>query len=189
MKKLLLLLAAIVIMTTAGTAAFAQGGSYNKGDNMLNIGIGVGSPFFGSGYSSSLPVNPSLSFEHGVSDVISIGGQLSYASAKYSYDYGIYADASSFKESATYVGLRGSYHFNEALQLDDKWDFYGGASLGYVIVSVSDYSGYGGSASASALGFGLYGGGKYYFGEKMALYSELGYQSLALLNVGISFKF
>jgi len=62
---------------------------------------------------------------------------------------------------------------------------YGGASLGYVIVSVSDKRGYSGHA-ASAVGFG---GGKYYFSSNTAVYAEVGYQSLSFLNIGVSFKF
>lgn len=186
MKKQLLTLCAILMI---GTIVSAQEGSFNKGDNLINIGIGLGSPFFGSGYSASLPINPSVSFEHGVNDVISIGGQISYASAKYTYNgYGYYDESFSFKQSATYVGFRGSYHFNEALSLADKWDLYGGASLGYVIVSASDVNGYD-YASASAFGYGLYGGGKYFFSKRTGIYAELGYQSLSFLNVGLSLKF
>jgi predicted porin len=65
---------------------------------------------------------------------------------------------------------------------------YGGASLGYVIVSVSDKRGYSGRA-ASAVGFGAFGGGKYYFSSNTAVYAEVGYQSLSFLNIGVSFKF
>jgi len=69
MKKQLLLIALFIAISSA---AMAQGGgsAYNNGDNLVNIGIGIGSPFFGSGYSSSLPVNPSFSYEKGVADVI-----------------------------------------------------------------------------------------------------------------------
>jgi len=53
---------------------------------------------------------------------------------------------------------------------------------------VSDNTGYSGSA-ASDVGFGLFAGGKYYFQENTAVYAELGYQSLAFLNIGVAFKF
>lgn|ERR1700744_4470180 len=184
MKKQLLLIALFVVITSA---AMAQGGgsAFNNGDNLVNIGIGIGTPFFGSGYSSSLPINPSFSYEKGVTDAISVGGQLSFASSK--FDDRPYSDY-TFKESAFYIGARGSYHFNQDLNLDSRFDLYGGASLGYVIVSVSDNTGYSGSA-ASDLGFGLFAGGKYYFQENTAVYAELGYQSLAFLNIGVAFKF
>lgn len=184
MKKHLLLITLFIIGISSAAIAQGGGSAYNNGDNLLNIGIGIGSPFFGSGYSSSLPVNPSLSYEKGVTDAISVGGQLSYASSKFDdYPYSNYR----FKESAFYIGARGSYHFNQDLNLDSRFDIYGGASLGYVIVNVSDNTGYSGSA-ASDVGFGLFAGGKYYFQENTAVYAELGYQSLAFLNIGVAFK-
>lgn len=160
--------------------------AFSKGDNLLNIGIGIGSPFFGSGYSSSLPVNPSVSYEKGITNEISVGGQVAFASSKYKVNFpgGNY----SFKENATYIGARGSYHFNELLELDPKFDVYGGASIGYVIVNVKDNQGYNGT-TGSGVGFGLFAGGKYYFSKNTALFAELGYQSLAVLNVGVAFKF
>jgi hypothetical protein len=184
MKKNLLL--TLVLAAVVGSAAFAQSKSaFSKGDNLLNLGIGLGSPYFGSGYSSSLPVNPTVSFEHGITDAISVGAEVSYASSKYSY--GILGSNYSFKESATFIGARGSYHFNELLNLDSKFDVYGGATIGYVIVSVSNNQGYTASA-ASGAGFGAFAGGKYYF-SKIAVYAELGYQSLSVMNAGITLRF
>lgn len=159
--------------------------AYSKGDNLLNIGVGIGSPFFGSGYSSSLPVNPGISYEKGITNEISIGGQAAYASSKYNVD--LPGANYSFKENAFYIGARGSYHFNELLELDPEFDVYGGASLGYVVASVSDNQGFNGT-TGSGIGFGLFAGGKYYFSNNTGLFAELGYQSLAVLNVGVTFK-
>ncbi|MBS1525015.1 MAG: outer membrane beta-barrel protein [Bacteroidetes bacterium] len=185
MKKNYLLTALFII--TTGSLAMAQSKSvFSNGDNLLNLGIGLGSPYFGAGYSASLPINPTVSFEHGFTDAISAGAEVSYASSKYSYS--VPGAAYSFKESATYLGVRGSYHFNELLQIPDKFDVYGGASLGYVVVSVSDNQGYAASA-ASGAGFGVFAGGRYYFQSNLAIYAELGYQSLSVLNAGITLKF
>jgi len=181
MKKQLLLIAVLILGAIDGMAQSKS--SFTKGNNLFNVGVGIGSPFFGSGYESSLPVNPSISYERGVSDAISVGGQLSYASAKYDAGFNY-----TFKESAIYIGARGSYHFNELLKLSPKFDLYGGTSLGYVTVSVSDNQG-SFTGTASGFGFGLYAGAKYYFGSSTAIYSELGYESLSFLNLGIAFKF
>ena len=159
--------------------------AYSEGDNLLNLGIGIGSPFFGSGYSSSLPVNPSVSFEKGITEEISVGGQVAYASSKYNVD--LPGANYSFKQSAFYIGARGSYHLNELFKLDPKFDVYGGASLGYVIASVSNNQGFNGT-TGSGVGFGLFAGGKYYFAKNTSLFAELGYQSLAVVNVGVAFK-
>lgn len=181
MKKQLLFIALFGLFALAVKGQSKS--SFNKGDNLFNIGVGIGSPFFGSGYSSSLPVNPSVSYERGVSDAISVGGQVSYASSKYDGGYNY-----TFKESAIYIGARGSYHFNQLLNINPKFDLYGGASLGYVTVSISDNQSTI-TGTASGFGFGLYAGGKYYLGSGTAIYSELGYQSLSFLNIGVAFKF
>jgi hypothetical protein len=179
MKKILLAVLGLSVFTSVSRAQSSSDG-FAKGDNVVNLGIGLGTPFFSGGYSSSLPINPTISFEHGIGNAISVGAELSYATAKDSY-YGI-------KYSATYVGARGSYHFGDALQLDKKIDLYGGVGLGYVIVSVSDNTDHL-AATGSAAGYGLYAGGKYYFAPSTAVYAELGYQSLSYLNIGIAFKF
>ncbi|RBQ05380.1 outer membrane beta-barrel protein [Pedobacter miscanthi] len=180
MKKQLLLIALFIFSVSAVNAQSKS--SFSKGDNLFNVGVGIGSPYFGTGYSSSLPVNPSVSYEIGVSNAISVGGQVSCASSKYDgYNY-------TFKESAIYFGARGSYHFNQLLKLNPKFDLYSGLSLGYVTVSISDSESIV-TGTASGFGFGFYAGGKYYLGKSTAIYSELGYQSLSFLNVGIAFKF
>ncbi|HVV53701.1 MAG TPA: outer membrane beta-barrel protein [Mucilaginibacter sp.] len=186
MKKNLLLTALLIVMTGSLAMAQSQSSAFSNGDNLLNVGIGLGSPFFGSGYSASLPINPTVSFEHGVTDAISVGGMISYASSKYSYT--VPGLAYTLKENATFLGVRGSYHFNQLWQIPDNFDVYGGASLGYVIVNVSDNQGYA-TGTASGLGLGVFAGGKYYFQSNLAVYAELGYQSLSVLNAGITFKF
>src|SRR5882757_8920771 len=80
-------------------SAYAQ---YQKGDKLLNLGIGLNSY-----YSAGTPL--SASFEVGVTDVISVGGLLDYVGNSYGYPGG----STSF--SALYIGVRGSYHFNELL--------------------------------------------------------------------------
>jgi len=185
MKKTLLI---IFLLMAARTISVAQSSSaFSNGDNLFNAGIGIGTPFFGSGYSSSLPVNPTISYERGITDQISVGAQLSYASSKYSFDDG-FGDDYSFTESAVYVGARGSYHFGEQLGLDSKFDVYGGVSAGYVVVTVSDNEG-DSDTGTSKPGFGAFAGGKYFFQPKLGVYAEVGYQSLSYLNIGLAFKF
>jgi hypothetical protein len=184
MKKQSLLL--VLLLAIASTVMAQSKSAFSNGDNLFNAGVGLGSPFFGTGYSSSLPVNPTVSFEHGFTDEISAGAQVSYASYKYNYGYA--GSAYAFKESATYIGVRGSYHLGQMLELDSKFDVYGGASLGYVVVSLSDNAGYSASA-ASDIGYGVFGGGKYYFSNNAGIFAEVGYQSLSFLSVGITLKF
>ena len=180
MKKQLILIAVFIFAVSISKAQSASGGSF------LNLGVGFGTPFFGTGYSSSLPVNPVVSFEKSVADEFSAGAEAAYASSNYNFSgYGL---SYTFKETAIYVGARGSYHFNKALGLGDKADLYAGASAGYVVVSVSDNLGNAASA-ASGVGYGGFVGAKYYFAPAIGVFAEAGYESLSYFKVGLAFKF
>lgn len=73
MKKLLLTTALAIV----GTMVNAQ--TYNEDDNLLNVGIGLGSTFT-TGDNTLPPL--SASFEHGFTDKISAGGFIGYAGSK-----------------------------------------------------------------------------------------------------------
>ncbi len=174
MKKIPALFTAFILISFAAAAQ-----AFKESDKLLNLGIGIGTPYFGSGYKSKLPVNPTITFEKGIQPNISVGGTLSYASSKYNYYFDL-------NYTAIFLGARGSYHFPLSNQ---KTDLYAGAGLGYVIVSVSSKeSGYSASA-ASGVGYNVFGGVRYYVGAKAAVYAELGYGSLSIGNAGVSFKF
>jgi len=90
------------------------------------------------------------------------------------------------KYSYTVIGVRGNYHFYTT----DKLDTYGGLMLGYDVVTdkwhgtgSADYKGSGSEAACS-----LFVGARYYFAPGIAVFAELGY-SIAILNLGIAFKF
>ncbi len=166
-----------VLFVLFAMAVSAQN-SFTKGDNLVSLGVGLGSPYWGSGYSASFPLNPTITIEKGITNEISIGGTLSYSSSKFDYY--------DWKFNAYYIGARGAYHFDISR---DNIDVYAGAGLGYVIVSVGSKSSGVASTAASGVGYAAFGGGKYYFNHKTAAYAELGYGSFSILNLGISFKF
>lgn len=158
------------------TQSFAQ---YQKGDKLLNAGIGLNS-YYGGG----LPIGGSLEF--GVTDQISAG--VSFDFATWGYNFGGY----KWRYTFLYPGVRGSYHVNELLNLNnDKLDLYGGLFLGYVISSYSDNSGYTGSyynAYGNTVRVGAHIGGRYYFNNNVGGFAELGY-GVSALKVGVAFKF
>lgn len=172
MKKITTLFTVFILISLAGTTQ-----AFKENYKLLNLGIGLGSPYFGTGYSSSLPVNPTITYEKGVSDEISTGITASYTSKRFK--------GFDLKYNAFYLGVRGSYHF--ALN-NNKLDPYLGGGLGYVVVSVGDKT-YGTLAAGSGVGYSFFAGGRYYWAEKASLYAELGYGSLSILNLGVSFKF
>ena len=161
---------------------------FSKGDNNLNLGVGIGSVLGGtSGYSTTTPPL-SVSYERGIVDhlfddksTLGIGAYLGYVANKYDFGGGY-----GWKYSHTIVGARGALHY----QLVDKLDTYGGLMLGYNIVTSSWYGSQQnvGSASGSALGWSLFLGGRYYFTDNIGAFAELGY-GIAYLQLGVSFKF
>lgn len=178
MKKII-----FTIAIALGLSASAQ--TYDEGDNLLNIGIGLGSAFR-TGTSTLPPF--SVSFEHGFTDKISAGGILAYMGSK--EEVSVFTTTYTFKYSYIIFGARGSYHFYNT----DKLDAYGGAMLGYVVgnskVEVDGPSGFftPQPASVGGVAYGFHLGGRYYFSDKMGAFAELGY-GLAILNVGITAKF
>ncbi|MCK5051893.1 MAG: hypothetical protein KAS53_09230 [Candidatus Cloacimonetes bacterium] len=110
---------------------------------------------------------------------ISFGGLIGIAKSEHDW---VYYDNWTY----TYfvLGARAAYH----LKLESpKIDPYGGLMLGYNIVSFSGDEVFGYSAGTSYLMYGFYGGARYFFNPKMAVYAELGY-GFGYLNLGISYK-
>ncbi len=168
MKLTIKKLFAVLILSGLGiTASFAQ--AYEKGDNLLNVGIGLGGGF-------GTPIG--LSFEHGFSDKISGGAYVAYATT----------DGGFAGLNYTYIltAARASYHFDLNV---DKLDPYIGAILGYNIASVK-FKG-GGTVPGASAGGVIYGGhvgARYYVSEKIGVFAEAGY-GIGNLNAGIAFKF
>ncbi len=159
-----------------GTQSFAQ---YQKGDKLLNAGIGLSS-YYGGG----LPIG--ASFEVGITDEISVGAQLDFYT--WGYNFGGY----KWRYTFVPVAVRGSYHVNELLNLNnDKLDLYGGLALGYYISSFKDNSGYSGfydNAYGNQVLFGIHLGGRYYFKPNLGAFAEVGY-GVSALKLGVAFKF
>lgn len=173
MKKVLLgFIVFGAVMVFNATNTFAQ---YEKGDKLLNLGIGLNSY-----YSGGIPLG--ASFEVGITDEISVGGSASFLSHTY---YG------NDKFTAIYIGGRGSYHVNKLLNLgSDKTDLYAGASLGYRSFKWNnDYFGSLGGSYGSGVYFGGFIGGRYYFKPNLAGFVELGAGGSSNANIGLTFKF
>lgn len=164
----------------------AQNTTFNEGDKVLNLGIGLGSTLYtGRFYSTTVPP-VSGSFEVGIKDELfdensslGVGGYVGYSSSKYS------GWGSEYGFSNFIIGGRGSLHY----QFIDKLDTYGGLMLGFRVVSWKSSSGgfdYG-SVAGSGLATAFYVGGRYYFTDNLAGMVELGY-GIAYLNIGIALK-
>lgn len=162
MKKTNLIIAALLLVMafTAGSVKAQD----VKGKNFVNAGIGVGT--FGFSGTGGVPVT--LSLEHGFTDKISGGLYFGIIQRKYFDD---------FKYNYKVIGVRASYHFNEALNISNpKVDVYGGASLYYrgYTVKWEDSDG-AQKTSASTVGIALHAAGRYMFANKLGAYAEIGY--------------
>lgn len=175
MKHIFKFLCVIVMVFSA---SFASGqGRYDKGDFLLNAGIGLG--YY---YAGGVPLL--VSGEWAVNDVITVGPYLGYTS--YSYRWAGYG---RWKYNFIDIGVKGSYHFNEVFEItDERIDVYGGLSLGYLISSYSGDDFFGvNDPYPDVFRLGIHIGARYFFTEKVAGFGELGY-GVAPLALGVTFK-
>ena len=160
---------------------------FQPGEKIVQAGLGFGM----MGLYGDIVIPP-ISFSVDIAKEIegfpvSFGGLIGIAKSEYDWSYAYYDD---YKWTYTYfvIGGRAAYH----LKLDSpKIDPYGGIMLGYNIVSFKEpanwNSSYGYSGGDSYLMYGFYGGARYFFNPKMAVYAELGY-GFGYFNLGISYK-
>jgi opacity protein-like surface antigen len=168
-KKVFLFAGLFLIFMSAANAQDI----FRKGTQFVNAGLGLG---------SYIPVE--VSYERSILDglikgengAIGVGAYLGYyGDTEYDWRYNHYV-----------LGARGAFHY----QFIPKLDTYGGLMLGYNIASVK-WVGDGestGTASASAFGYALFVGGRYFFKPNLGVYSEIGY-GIAYLSAGVTLKF
>ena len=171
MKKVTLTL---LIISTFCTISFAQTGAFRNGDNLLNVGMGLNSY-----YSGGMPVGGS--FEFGVTEDISVGVSL---------DYLAYREAGVSKLNAFYLGARGSYHFNNLLEIkNQKVDLYGGLGSGYLRTSKKGDGNWRVETTTTGAYYEIFMGGKYYFNKSIGGFVELGAAGSTNARIGLAFKF
>lgn len=185
MKKFLFLAGLFMAAATASAQA-----DLGKGNLQLNAGTGI------SGWG--IPVYVGL--DYGVTDEITVGGELSYR-----YDTSSYAIRANFgrfgeyrSDKITYrhhtfgVFTNGNYHFNRLLRLPRQLDLYAGASLGFFFGSVTSSEGnikYTGD-SYSGFSAALQTGARYFFTDNFGVNLELSGGVLTSgLKAGITYKF
>lgn len=184
MKKIITMVAAIMM---AVPLIQAQESMFNKGDKVINLGIGIGNTFYsGSYYTRGVPP-VSFSYEQGIVDevfdkgVIGIMGYVGYNSYKYDYlGWG-------YKYSNIVIGAGGLFHY----PLVDKLDTYAGVLLGYNISTATEFGtpiGWDYNATSGGIVFSGFVGARYYFSEKFAAFGQLGY-GIAYLTLGVSIRF
>jgi hypothetical protein len=180
MKKNLILTALVLcIAVTAG----AQN-TFNKGDKVLNLGIGLGNAIYIGDYYKMVVPPVSASLEVGIIDnlfdeksSIGVGGYVGFMSSKWDYSY---LDE-HYTISDLILSSKASFHY----QLVDKLDTYAGLLVGFRFEfdNDPDYD-----YSSSGLKIAEYVGARYYFTPSFAGMAELGY-GISYLNLGVALKF
>lgn len=167
---------------------------------LLNVGLGVGSPYYYGGSSMTFPpLSASVEYMMSIPNdplngKLGIGGLIGVAGSRYYRDRYFYGPNGGYYEQRfTYylMGVRVNYHFIN----QDKIDFYLGLMLGYRWWTYNFYTdipnlprGYVEPRRSAWLALGAHIGFRYFFTPKFALFSELGY-NISWLTLGTTFKF
>ncbi|WKV13748.1 hypothetical protein [Marivirga harenae] len=186
MKKITI----IILVIIGSLFAFdTNGQSFEKGDNILNAGLGFGYYGYGFVYNRSFSI-PAITanYEVGLGEFIGVGPYVGIASWNYSGSgfnggYSIFA-----------VGGRATFHLtdvllNELLELDvdEKWDFYATLIMG---LNFDLYSGDFQNIEANQvrLSAGPIFGFRYLFSKNFGMYLEGGRGSFSYGTIGLSLK-
>lgn len=125
------------------------------GKTQLNAGVGL------TGWG--VPVYVGLDFS--VHKDITLGVEFSFRDYRENWKQNYY------NHSIWGISGNANYHFNSALKIPQKFDFYAGVNLGfYVWTSPLEYDG----DHNSGLGLGGQIGGRYYFTERFGINLEFG---------------
>ncbi len=166
MKKVLLLMVVIASGLIVNSQATLSPGKYQ-----LNAGFGLsdwGIPLY-------------VSFDCGLENNFTAGGELSFRS------YNESINGKSYRDAITGISGNINYHLNEVFNIPENFDVYGGLNLGYY--SWSTASGYSGSHS-SGLGLGAQLGGRYYWSNNLGVNLELGGGNVfSSGKIGLTIKF
>lgn len=173
---------AVVKKKKSGKGARA---AFEEGDNTIALGLGLGTIY--SYANAGTGIAGVVSFDHGlIGDVgpgtIGIGGTVGFVSQHYDY----YNGSRETWTNAVF-GARGTYHLTLLKDKNNKFDPYGGVTIGARSYSYKDdYYGY--TDTYVRPYAGLFVGAKYNFVPHFGVWAELGYD-IAVFRFGINFNF
>lgn len=202
MKKLLTLIALVSCITfgtqAQNTVRVGSGGgglAYEKGDKIIQVGLGLGRAIGGGGYGwaygggAGLSLNAAL--ELGIHEYFSVGPYV--AAGRYNLGTIAGLGRSDYRLTAIAAGVRGSFHYvpllNEVAGTnidEEKLDLYVAVLLGLEFYSTNfdnDLIRY----NSTVFDGGAVLGGRYKFNPRMSVFTELGYAGLSVWTLGISF--
>jgi hypothetical protein len=175
-----------LFMTAGKQIAAQETTSGERYGHSLNLGAGIG--YYG--YSGlTLPV-VHINYEFDVAKNFTLAPFITYYSYHSNYYWGNknypYRDY-SYTRTAIPIGVKGTYYFDQLLNANSKWDFYLGASLGFVIRKTVWEDGYYGETNVQRGASGLYLDGhigtEYHLNRKFGLFLDL---SSAISTFGLA---
>jgi opacity protein-like surface antigen len=194
MKKVFILSIVFVIAFSSPLFAQKTNTSWNgKGTVVVNAGYGIGSiwkqlfKLSGTKVSATGPL--ALGFEYGVSEKIGVGVQLSYSKITGTTPISSYISTETL--TAFNALARANYHFAKS----DKFDPYVGIGLGFgsfkYVYKDTDPAGNPTSTFGIPGSFVFSGalGARYFFTNQIGVYTEVGYLSGSVVQVGLVAKF
>lgn len=190
MKKTIIAIVAVIGLALSASAQDA----FQQHDKVINVGIGVASPWWtGSHYINKIPPI-SASFEYCIIDHvfddksgIGVGGIFGFSGANYEFD-GSGSGLYGYTYRSFLLAGRGSFHYQPVRGMDT----YLGLVTGYNFLSVSKYGPWqeGNQSSAEEPHFVIGGvlGIRYYFTDNFAVMAESS-NEFCYLTLGVAFKF
>ena len=191
-RKITLGLSAALLMSAAAVPALAQsvkkGGArpaFDVNDNTLALGVGFGAPV--NHGSTNAPVSFVVIFDHGTfgnvgPGTIGLGGIFGITNAYYRHGNG---DKQNWTDIV--LAARGTYHLWILKDKNNKFDPYGGASVGVRIESSNGAPGYANYSDAHPY-LAVFVGAKYNVSRNFGFWSELG-NDVAFFKLGVNFNF
>jgi hypothetical protein len=185
MKKLSIIFFLVFIGEfVVSSGAFSQGqlDPIRLNSMSINVGMGIGTPYFGNGLGFGPAVKGS--FEKGMFDlgpgVITLGGE--FTMSVFSHDYG--NDRHESWANFFFAG-RGAYHYGWDIE---GFDTYAGmpVGIGFCAHSSGDFEGSRGAQAVFPY-VGFFVGANYFFNKNFGINGELGFNS-TYSNIGVIYK-
>jgi hypothetical protein len=187
LKPLLIITLAMGLFCTQNATAQkkSNASSSETYGNVLNAGIGIG--YFGYIQNSTPVLHANYEFD--VAKSFTLAPFASFYS--YSVDYYYYNPPFSrnygYRQTVLPLGVKGTYYFDDLLKLNEKWDLYLGASLGFAIISTKWESNYPGDKNAytgaRSLYLDLHLGSEYHINDRFGVFLDL---STGVSTIGLA---
>jgi hypothetical protein len=154
-----------------------------KFGSTFNLGVGLGSNSGNYRYAGhNLPVLY-LDYEIDVVKYFTLAPFISFYSYNDRYNQG--GTDYTYRQTVIPIGVKGTYYFDDLLNLDSNWDIYGAGSLGVVIAQANWDNNYDGDPNyyrGNSLYLNLHVGGEYHFNNKLGIYLDI---SNGLSTIGL----